>query len=43
MPELQGNLKNDDRTPIPFKRKVCCGRRKDKALELVTYILLKCY
>ena len=44
MPELQGNLKNDDRTPIRFKREVCCGRRKDKALrELVTSILLKCY
>ena len=44
MPELQGNLKNDDRTPIRFKREVCCGRRKDKALrELMTSILLKCY
>ena len=38
MPELQGNLKNDDRTPIRFKREVCCGRRKEKALhELVTF------
>ena len=43
MPELRCILKNDDRTPILFKREVCCGRRKDKALELVTYILLKCY
>ena len=24
MPELQGNLKNDDRTPIRFKREVYC-------------------
>ena len=43
MPELRCLLKNDDRTPILFKREVCCGRQKDKALELVTYILLKSY
>ena len=43
MPELRCIPKNDDRTPILFKREVCCGRRKDKALELVTYVVHKRY